>query len=375
MGREITWVRALASSLFVLIALGLAGLGGLQIARRHWNWQPTVVHRAEFPTVAGLEVGARVLVQGLDAGAVEAIEPPTVPGGSVRVRFRLDQRLQGLVRSDATARISTQGIVGAKVLEIVPGQPDAPDLIPSQSLRAERPREISDLVAEATASLRELNIVFESARVGLGEINAIAAGIRRGEGTLGRLVVDDEAYRRVLALAQHGESTLNDLSDNLAALKQTWPLTRYFDRRGFEEIDRVLYQPGSAREATVIAAIELFEPDRAVLTAAGHRRLDAFAAWFQDSEHPASTSLVIAAFTDQAPEGDEELARILTQGQADAVKAYLSVRHRLQSNGWFTASRKIAAVGFGTRSPHIPEPASSTNPTRRVEIILFTPQT
>jgi phospholipid/cholesterol/gamma-HCH transport system substrate-binding protein len=374
MRREIGWRRALASGLFALATLGLAGFAAMEVSRRHWTWQPTVLHQAEFPTVAGLEVGARVLVQGIDAGAVEAIVPPAVPGGTVRVRFRLDRGVQGLVRADATARIGTQGIVGAKVLEIVPGRPDAPDLLPGQPLRAERPRELSDLVADAATTLRKLDAVAEAARTGLGEINAIAARIRQGEGTLGRLVADDEAYRRVLSLTQRGESTLNDLSDNLAAMKQTWPLTRYFDRRGFEDIDRVLYQPGSTRERSVLAEADLFEPGRAVLTPGGRRHLDDFARSFKGRNRPSSTSIVIAAFTDSPLGGDEELARVLTQEQADAVKSYLTNRHKLQSNGWFAASRKVAAVGFGTHPPRTPDAAPGTAPARRVEIILFTPQ-
>ncbi len=203
--------------------LGLAGFGGVEIARRHWQWQPTVPVAVDFPTVAGLEVGARVHVQGLDAGVVESIEPPTVPGGRVRVRLRLDRRLEVLVRSDATARIGTQGIVGAKVLEIVPGRVDAPPLAAGQSLRAEAPRELADVMRDASQALARLDAVAEAARAGLGDVDAIAASIRRGEGTIGRLVTEDDAYERLVTLSERSEAALTDLSDNLAALKQPGP--------------------------------------------------------------------------------------------------------------------------------------------------------
>lgn len=376
MRRDIGWRRALLSALFALSALGLAAAGVIEISRRHWRWQATFPARAEFPTVAGLESGARVLVQGMDAGEVEAITPPTVPGGPVRVRMRLDQRLEALVRSDATARISTQGIVGSKVLEILPGRPDAPPLAPGSALRSERPRELADLMAEASSSLETLNGVATEARRGLGEINAIAATINRGEGTLGRLVQDEEAYKRLVSLSDRGETALRDLSDNLSALKQTWPLTGYFNRRGYDDKSAVLYQPNAESEKRVFAETELFEEGRAVLTQPGRERLDAVAAWFKSTKRPATTEIVIAAFTDRAPRGEEDLAVKLTESQAQAVRTYLQDQHKLQVTGWrfFSRDRRIAAVGFGTQPPPVPGGAPPDAPARRVEIILFTPQ-
>ncbi len=122
----------------------------------------------------------------------------------------------------------------------------------------------------------------------------------------------------------------------------------------------------------MLAESDLFEPGRAVLTATGRQRLDTIAAGFKRLKRPPSASFVIAAFTDRGPGGDEDLGRILTQEQAEAVKTYLTARHKIQSNGWFTSARKVAAVGFGSRAPHVPTAASQ--PARRVEIIVFTPQ-
>ena len=89
---------ALANGVFALIVVGLAGYGVVRVSQRHWNWQPTFHARAEFRAIGGLEIGAKVRVQGIDAGAVEAIEPPKTPGGPVTVVFRIDDRLKTLVR-------------------------------------------------------------------------------------------------------------------------------------------------------------------------------------------------------------------------------------------------------------------------------------
>ena len=144
-------------------------------------------------------------------------------------------------------------------------------------------------------------------------------------------------------MSARGERTLVDLEENLAALKRTWPLSRYFDGRGFDDRDRVLFQPGAERDSRSLAGDELFEPGRSVLTLNGRRRLDEVAAWAK-SAFRAASEVVVAAYTDEP--GEPERARILTQEQADAVRKYLVARHKLDSVGWF-GSRKVAAVGFG----------------------------
>jgi phospholipid/cholesterol/gamma-HCH transport system substrate-binding protein len=304
---------------------------------------------------------------------VEAIVPPSQPGKPVALVLRIDEGLRHLVRADATARVAAQGVIGAKVLEIIPGRPDAPLLPEGGSLRAEPTLELADLLKDASSALKRIDAVARSAEIGLGEITAIATEIRAGRGTLGKLVRDDEAYQRLMAVSSRGEKTLGDLDENLLALKRTWPLSRYFNGRGFDDRDRVLFQPGSERESRTLRVDDLFEPGRAVLTSSGRKELDETAKWFFKFRRPKSTEIVIAAFTDD-PHGDEDLAQALTQEQADSVRRYLTSKHAIDSTGWFS-SRKIAAVGFGTQIPRtLADSGVKEMPGRRVEIILFTPQ-
>jgi phospholipid/cholesterol/gamma-HCH transport system substrate-binding protein len=372
MQRAIGRWRALGNAGLVLAILVVSGFGLVQVASREWWVQKTFHVRVALTTIGGLKEGNQVRVLGMDAGVIERIEPPAVPGRPVLLVLRLDERLRGLVRSDAVARVVTEGVVGARIIEIVPGRPEAPPLADSGAIAAEPPIEIADLLRSATDSLRRINAVAGAAERSLGEIEQIAATIRRGEGTLGKLVQDDEAYRRLISLTARGEHTLNDLEDNLAALKRTWPLSRYFASRSFYDRDTVLFHPGAERESQTLREDELFERGRSVLTTPGRQRLDAVAAWFKKLRRPA-TEVVIAAFTDELR--DSELAQVLTQEQADAVRRYLVSQHQIESAGWFT-TRKVAAVGFGTESPSsILIDAKQPPPPRRVEVILFTPQT
>ncbi len=288
--------------------------------------------------------------------------------------LRLDARLRRLVRSDAVATIGTQGVVGAKIVEISPGEPEAPLVADGGTIRAEAPIELTDLLEDARGALAQVRSVAATAEVGLGEVNAIAATIRRGEGTLGRLVRDDEAYERLLALSRRGEKAIVALDENLSAVKGLWPLSGYFRDRGFEDEEKVLYRPNATRESRTFPTSDLFRPGTAILTDNGRSRLDEFARWFQKRRWPSSTEIVIAAFSDTEGQSDESKARILTTEQAQAVRKYLDEQHKLFSLSWFR-KRKSAVVGFGS---HVPPAAAiaqtDKDPASQVEIDLFTPQ-
>jgi phospholipid/cholesterol/gamma-HCH transport system substrate-binding protein len=306
----------------------------------------------------------------MDAGVVEQVVAPRAPGEPVELVLRLDERLRPLVRTDAVARILSEGMVGARVVEITPGRADTPLVSEGGAIQTEPPVELSDLLKRTSASLQRLDDLAKTAKTGLEEITSIASSIRQGKGSLGKLVRDDDAYQSLMSLTHRGQRTFSAMEDNLDALKRTWPFSRYFDSRAYFEREKVLYQPGSRRESRSFRAEDLFEPRRAILTPVGRTRLDEVGRWCKTSQ--LGSEVVIAAFTDD--DHDIDLAEILTQEQADAVRKYLVQMHGIDSAGWFR-TRKVAAVGFGTQVPRSQDLPGPQFPSRRVDIILFTPQT
>ncbi|AMV36120.1 MlaD family protein [Planctomyces sp. SH-PL62] len=361
--------RMLANVGFAVIVLAVAAFGLMQVANRRWQTQPTFHVRAQFPSVVGVEPGHRVRFQGIDAGVVERVVPPSRPGDPVELVLRIDETLHRLVREDTTARIAVEGMIGARVVDLKPGEPDAPAAPEGALIRSEAPTDLADLMRQAGESLRKFDATATEARSGLEHLAALAGEVRAGKGSLGKLIQDDSVYDNLVALTRKGEKAVETLDDDLTAIKQTWPISRYFESRAYYERDLVLYRPGALRESRSLTSEELFEPGLAVLTPVGKTRLDEVARWFRKTSRQKS-EVVIAAFTD--PDADPDLADALTQEQADAVRKYLVDQHGIGSAGWFR-SRKVAAVGFGGQAPRLAENVDEL-PARRIEIILFTPQ-
>ena len=216
MRRQIGRLRAFANAGFALAILALGGYGLYQVASRQWHVQPTFHVRTRFATISGVEAGHRVRLQGMDAGVVERVVAPGQPGESVELVLRLDERLRHLVRADAVARILAEGMVGARVVELTPGQPDAQGVPEGGLIQSEPPVELSDLIKKTSSSLEGLDEVARAARSGLDEINSLAASVREGKGSLGKLVRDDAAYQSLMSLTRRG-------SERSRRWKTTWP--------------------------------------------------------------------------------------------------------------------------------------------------------
>src|SRR5580692_346040 len=118
--------RPLIVGAFVLAGLALFTAGLFLIGNRHEAFARHVELYTEFSDVSGIVPGAKVQVAGMDAGQVLAIEVPNAPPARFRVRVRINEKLSGLVRSDSTVTVGTEGVVGSRFLEISVGSSNAP---------------------------------------------------------------------------------------------------------------------------------------------------------------------------------------------------------------------------------------------------------
>jgi phospholipid/cholesterol/gamma-HCH transport system substrate-binding protein len=343
MSRSLSRLQAVLLGTAVVLGLGLLTSGLFAVGSRQWLWSDTFHVRVGFRQIRGVEAGTRVRVQGIEAGEVEAVEPPTTPGGDVVLRLRLDGRLRHLVRSDATVQIASEGMIGGKVVEINPGTAAAAPVEEDAVLASRPTTELTDM---------------------LGQVQTTLEGIREGQGTVGKLLKDPEAYTRLLAALQQSQETLKSIQQDADAVKRL-PIVRSY----VEDPQVLLVRPNCERNRQTFAESELFEPGRAVLTADGRRRLDELAPWLAGLKHPGS-EVVVAAYADPRT-ADAAVARTVTRQQSEVVCAYLKSHHSIQKMGWFT-SRKVVPLGLGTNAP--PQPEAEQLPASRVEVLVFVPQ-
>jgi phospholipid/cholesterol/gamma-HCH transport system substrate-binding protein len=359
MSRSLSAVQALVLGVVVVVAVGLGVAGLFAVGSRGWYAKDALHVRTGFPEIRGVELGTRVRIQGIDAGEVVEITPPDSPDGNVVLRLRLKGEFRHLVRVSSTVQIVSEGMIGGKVLEIRPparrpGGP-LPDMTPATS---------DALLASAPSA--------ELADV-LGDVGLALKGIQGGEGTLGKLVKDPRAYEALLALLQNGTDAVDRGKDTMTAIQRDAEALKKVPILGgyVEDPVALLVRGNCERNRRTFSESELFEPGRAVLTAAGRERLDELAPWLGGLKHKGS-EVVVVAYADPAKKTDAKTARNITRQQSESVAAYLKKQHSAHKLGWFS-SRKVVALGQGTQAPPVPE--SDPLPPARVEVVVFVPQT
>jgi len=232
--KQLTWTE-LRVGLFVLagavllavVIFYVTGAGALG---------PKYRLRTFLPEVDGLTVGAPVRIDGVEVGNVEriAIAPPSqgVAAGknrNIEVDMRIQKNSQTYIRSDSSAGLITEGLLGNRYVDIdrgyvgrilanedeIPGREEkalkqvverSADLMDSLSSIARQASSVLDDVRKGRGSLGKFLVdedAYNHLNSSLGSIDSLVTDVRAGKGTLGQLVTNDEMYNRVDSIAGH----------------------------------------------------------------------------------------------------------------------------------------------------------------------------
>ena len=224
---------------FVLAGLVLFMAGLLLIGNRHEAFAQHIDYYADFTNLAGLSKGSKVQVAGMDAGQVLDVAVPASPQARFRVKLRISENLQGLVRTDSIATIGTQGVVGETFLLIHPGSSQAPAATPLSVLPSKEPIDLANLldqgqglvtdvdstVKDADGILKttggQLGSTLASANTALVNVNDLVVGLKQGHGAAGMLLQDPalaNQIRQTLTNVQQASADLGQVTDKANGL-------------------------------------------------------------------------------------------------------------------------------------------------------------
>lgn len=196
--------------LLVLAGALLFLVGLFTIANRSFLFSEAYFVRSQFNRVAGLQVGSAVQYQGINVGRVESVQLPAAPGGKITVTMAISQRARHLVRRNTTAQIKSDGLVGNQIVVLVPSPELSDPIGPDETIQGIDPFDLYEITDRMLASVQN----FEQAAVSFDQI---MQDVRRGEGTLGKIVYDPTLYNELVATTDETRRVLDNLADNAEA--------------------------------------------------------------------------------------------------------------------------------------------------------------
>ena len=160
-------------------------------------------YQVDFPTVGGLQVRDRVQVQGIRMGAVSAFE---IVDGQVRVSFYVNDTEP--LREDSEIKLTSMGIVGEMLIEIMPGRGEA--VAPGHLFQGSVMQDMNAMMNEGAATLEE-------ARVLTRELTAFVQ-LLRNEDRLARVL--DNTATATETIVRTTEEIAPDLKALVGELRQ-----------------------------------------------------------------------------------------------------------------------------------------------------------
>ena len=205
------------------IRLGLFVVGGLTlfilaifiIGKQKNLFNPVFKLTSTFSNVSGLQVGNNVRFSGINVGSVDNIT--IVNDTTVRVDMVLKTDVLQFIKSDCKVTLGSDGIIGDKLIIILPGSTNAPLAKEGQRLESIQTIEKNAIMARLDATTANVEDISK-------QISDITDHINTGNGTLNMLIQDSilaTNLNQTIANLNTFSKGLNGSAIMMASLKKT----------------------------------------------------------------------------------------------------------------------------------------------------------
>lgn len=203
-------VGILLVAAFLIGTIGIVSFSGIRE-----YFRPSFPLHTDFRKVSGLKPGAVVMLSGIHVGNVRSLAFHGGERQEVRVTMKIYRQYQEDIRKDALATLGSQGLLGDKYVELVPGSPEQPAVERDDTIAGDSG------MADLDRMVNRAENVTEKLGKTLDELTALAKGLREGEGTAGRLLSDPALYERAREAAGELAGTAKELSGTARELRRT----------------------------------------------------------------------------------------------------------------------------------------------------------
>ena len=245
--------------IFVVIGIVLLALLTMKVEKFQIGKERGYLVNILFDSAAGLDRSAEVRVAGVHVGNVEKV---ILEKGRAKVTFRVPPQI--VLYKDSKAYLKSEGFLGEKYVEISPGTPGFPKVEPDgEIVQGEPPTDIEQMLSrmgairedikeiakpigdllksvdpkkvermvdnlntfsnELTGMSKDAKETIQKAKEAFSRVEEIGDKVKKGEGTLGKLVTDETVYqdaKRTVETAREAAESAKQAVDTLKTLSE-----------------------------------------------------------------------------------------------------------------------------------------------------------
>lgn len=202
--------RTVVVGIFILLGLAILALTILTLGSQKKTFESSITVKSFFDDVNGLQKGNNIWFSGVKVGTIKKVS--LTGKGQVEVDMSIESHSLQFIRKDAKARISTDGLIGNKIIEIYGGTLNAAE-IESGDLLGNTKLLSTDAMMN-TLSKNNDNL-FEITN----DFKLISNRLVAGQGSVGKLLSNDSVANQLNAttlILQRAAQNLEHLSTSVS---------------------------------------------------------------------------------------------------------------------------------------------------------------
>jgi phospholipid/cholesterol/gamma-HCH transport system substrate-binding protein len=213
-------------------ALGLLVLvaGVFFIGNQKSLFSATFAINGVFNNVNGLQIGNNVRFAGINVGVVDDIQ--IINDTAVRVDLRINDDLKKFIKRDARMAIGSDGLMGDKLVTILPGGANTNQMVEEGAqIAAVNPMDMDKVMNRLGKIADNTGNLIES-------LSSIVDKIDKGKGSIGKLLNSDKMANDIQGTITEARSTINTvhktsatLNEDLKAAQGNFLLKGFFNKK------------------------------------------------------------------------------------------------------------------------------------------------
>ncbi len=214
--KEISNKRAVIVGVFVLLGLLFLIAGILTIGNLRNTFSKKLHVVTIFDDVNGLQKGNNIWFSGVKIGTIKTVR--FLGKSNVKVVLNIDIAAQNYIRQDAKVKISTDGLIGNKILVIEGGTFKADAISEGDTLEVSKTLSSEEMMNTLQENNRNLLDITK-------DVSKISEKVRNGQGNLGKMINEENLYndlaqaagslKSASAKANQLISSLNDFTSRM----------------------------------------------------------------------------------------------------------------------------------------------------------------
>ncbi|MEO8859848.1 MAG: MlaD family protein [Ginsengibacter sp.] len=203
--------RAIIVGIFVFLGLAIFIITILTLGSQHKTFEHKVTVKSFFENVNGLQKGNNVWFSGVKVGTIKRVN--LIGNGKVEVDIDVEDQSVQYIRKDAKAKISTDGLIGNKIIEIYGGTAKAAQIEAGDVLVNDKLLNTDEMMNTLSKNNDNLNAITN-------DFKTISKRLVDGKGSIGKLLTDEtmaDQINSVIITLHNAARNLDKLSSNVSA--------------------------------------------------------------------------------------------------------------------------------------------------------------